>query len=258
MILNNENYFSAEANKLYMSISEFKNFQRCPALAMAKLRGEWQQEKTTALLVGSYVDSHFEGTLDIFRAQNPEIFMKNGNLKADYRRAEDIICRIESDDLFMQYMSGQKQVVCTGELFGTPWKIKIDSLLPDKIVDLKVMRSMDRVMGISFVEYWQYDFQMAVYSEIHGEGLETYLAVGTKEDPPNLEIIHIPEWRRDECLRVIERDMPEILAVKRGEIEPERCGVCEYCRATKILTEPIDFEIVGYSTKQLKAMEGLI
>lgn len=58
----------------------------CEAQAMAMLNGEWDLEKTTALLIGSYVDSHFEGSLDLFRAQNPAIFTKSGDLKADYKK----------------------------------------------------------------------------------------------------------------------------------------------------------------------------
>ena len=80
MILTPGNYFSKEANYAYLSTSQYKDFvgtlgrPGCEARAMAKLRGEWQQEMTTPLLVGSYVDAHFEGTLGNFRANNPEIF----------------------------------------------------------------------------------------------------------------------------------------------------------------------------------------
>ena len=63
-----ENYFSAENNMKYMSCSQFKSFLTCEASALAELHGEYQREVTDALLVGSYVDAHFEGTLDIFRA----------------------------------------------------------------------------------------------------------------------------------------------------------------------------------------------
>ena len=81
-MLTNENYFSPENNWKYCGSSQYKDFfgsmghHGCEAMALAKLRGEWMTEKTTALLVGSYVDAHFEGTLDLFRAQNPEIFTK--------------------------------------------------------------------------------------------------------------------------------------------------------------------------------------
>ena len=261
MILTNENYYSVEANKEFMSVSQYKDFKKCEAMAMATLRGEWEKPKTTALMVGSYVDSWFEGTLDEFKAAHPEIFKKDGSLKADYVQAEEIIAFIQKDAKFMEYMAGEKQIILTAELFGSPWKIKIDSYhLGDKIVDGKVMRSMERIMGKSFVEHWEYDLQMAVYSAVvkavTGLDLETYLAVVTKQEPPDKEVIHIPQWRREDVLKDVERSMPRILAVKSGAVEPQRCGVCEYCRATKMIEEPIDFELVGLSAAERRAILG--
>ena len=257
MILNNENYYSNNSNLEYMSVSQYKQFRKCEAAAMAQLREEWVQPKTTALLVGSYVDSWFEGTLNEFRSENPEIFKKDGNLKADYVQAENIIDRVQKDELFMGYMSGEKQIIRTAPLFGAKWKIKMDSYHPGKmIVDLKVMRSMERIMGKSFVEHWGYDLQMAVYAAVEGNDLETYLAVVTKQDPADIEIIEIPKWRREELLCELERNMPRIIAVKAGQIEPERCGVCDYCRITKKLTVPIDFDLVGLSNIERKAIFG--
>lgn len=256
MILTNENYYSNDANREYMSVSQYKQFRKCEAMAMAELTGEWKQPKSTALLVGSYVDSWFEGTLAEFRLENPEIFKKDGTLKADYIQAEEIIRNLTEDNIFMEYMSGEKQRIFTRELFGVPWKIKIDILLPDKIVDLKIMRSMERIMGKSFVEHWEYDLQMAIYAAVYGKYVETYLAVATKQTPMDKEIIHIPKWRREELLNETERFLPHIIAVKSGQIEPERCGVCEYCRATKKIVEPIDFELVGLSLAERKALFG--
>ena len=260
MTLTNENYYSAKVNREYLSVSQYKQFQKCEAAAMAQLRGEWEQPHSTALLVGSYVDSWFEGTLDDFWIRNPSIFKKDKSLKADYVQAEDIIARVRQDDVFMEYMGGEKQKIYTAELFGANWKIKIDSLLPDKIVDLKVMRSMERIMGKSFVEHWGYDLQMAVYAEVvrkvTGNDLDTYLAVVTKQIPADLEIIEIPKWRREELLADVERNVPRILALKNGTATPERCGVCDYCRATKKITKPIDFELVGLSNAERKAIFG--
>jgi hypothetical protein len=260
MLLTNGNYYSQKASLEYLSVSQYKSFRSCEAAAMAEIKGEWTRPKTTALLVGSYVDSWFEGTLAEFQAENPEIFKKDGSLKADYVQAEDIIKRVQSDPLFMEYMAGEKQKIYTAELFGAKWKIKIDSLLPDKIVDLKVMRSMERIMGKSFVEHWGYDLQMAVYAAVFkavtGLDLETYLAVVTKQTPSDLEIIHIPKWRREELLVEVERNIPRILAIKAGLSQPERCGVCEYCRATKRLIEPLDFDLVGLSNAERKAIFG--
>ena len=259
MILTNENYYSNIANQEYMSVSQYKSFRSCEAAAMAELRGEWVRPKTTALLVGSYVDSWFEGTLDEFKQQNPEIY-KNTRaglvLKSEFIQAEEIIKRVQRDPTFMRYMNGKKQEIRTAELFGTKWKIKIDSLHPDKIVDLKVMRSMERIMGKSFVEHWGYDLQMAIYNAVEGNDLATYLAVVTKQTPSDIEIISIPRWRRVELLQEVEKNMPRILQVKSGQVPAHRCGLCEYCRATKVLEEPIDFELVGLSAYERMAILG--
>jgi hypothetical protein len=259
MILTNDNYYSTEANQEYMSVSQYKDFQKCEAMALASLRGEWIRPQTTALLVGSYIDSWFEGTLNEFKATHPEIYKKTRGslvLKADFIQAEEIIKFLQKDPMFMRYMSGKKQIIKTAELFGTLWKIKMDSYHNDKIVDLKIMRSMERIMGKSFVEHWGYDLQMAIYAAVEGRDLATYLAVATKQDPPDKEIISVPRWRRVELLEDVESKMPRILAIKRGEIPPMRCGVCEYCRATKMLTEPIDFEMVGLSAAERFALLG--
>ena len=142
--LNENNYYSQESNWQYMSVSQYKNFLSCEARAMALLNEEWTPKTTTALLVGSYVDAYFEGTLELFKEQHPEILTQKGELRADYRRANEIIARVQKDPLFMEYMSGQKQVIFTAELFGCMWKIKIDSYFPnEKIVDLKCMRSLE-------------------------------------------------------------------------------------------------------------------
>ena len=45
----------------------------------------------------------------------------------------------------MKCMSGEKQVIMTGELFGAKWKIKMDSYVKGTvIVDLKVMSSITK------------------------------------------------------------------------------------------------------------------
>ena len=112
MKLTAENYHSPEANREYLSVSQYKDFTGtlgqpcCEEYALAKIDGKWEDETTTALLVGSYVDAHFEGTLDVFKGKNPELFKKDGGLKSDYVRAEEIINRIERDDYFMKYLSG--------------------------------------------------------------------------------------------------------------------------------------------------------
>ena len=257
MLITSDNYYSAEADREYMSVSQFKAFEACEAAALAKLRGEYRPPVTTALLVGSYVDSWFEGTLGTFAAEHPEIFKRDGSLKADYERAAAMITRCQNDPLFMEYMDGEKQVIRTGELFGVPWKIKIDVLHKDKIVDLKTARSLERIMGRSLVEHYRYDIQGAVYRAIEGNGLPFYLAIVTKEDPPDIEIceIELPDLR--EALAYVEQQLPRIMAVKRGETPPRRCGKCAYCRSTKTLTKPIPSGELGLSDIE-REIGGLI
>lgn len=263
MILTNENYFSEEASREYLSVSQYKDFcgtmgkVACEAEAMAKLNGSWEMEKTTALMVGSYVDAHFEGTLATFRAQNPEIFTKQGALKAEYRQAEEIINRVERDQLFMQFMSGDKQVIMSTEMFGAKWKIKIDSYLKGKaIVDLKVMRELHKAEYtkdygyMNFIEYWGYDIQGAVYQEVvyreTGERLPFFIAAASKEKFTDIELIWIPDEHLKEKLIEVERNVPKVLALKSGEVEPIRCGLCDYCKHTKVLTNPIHYsELLG-------------
>ena len=263
MMLTAENYFSQEANREFLSVSQYKDFTgtlgrpACEEEALAKLNGEWEMEKSTALLVGSYVDAHFEGTLDVFKAQNPEIFMRNGGLKAEYRRAEEIINRIERDDYFMKFMSGQKQVIMTAELFGAKWKIKIDSYIENiAIVDLKVMENINKCFYVKdygymdFIQYWGYDIQGAVYQEVvyqnTGKRLPFYIAGVSKEKEPNIEIIQIDDQHLKEKLYEVEQNTPKIIALKNKEIEPIRCGLCDWCKHTKVLTKPIHFsELLG-------------
>jgi hypothetical protein len=252
MTLTNENYYSLEANREYMSVSQYKQFCKCEAAAMAELNGEYKRPMTAALLIGSYVDAWIEGTLDKFKEEHPE--MKGANIK----KAEEVIEVIKNTPGFKPYLSGEKQVIMTAELFGTPWKIKIDDYSKgERITDWKVMRSMERIMGKSFVEYWGYDLQMAIYAAVEKNDLDTVLAVVTKQNPPDKDVIRIPKWRREEILEEVKRNMPHILSVKSGEIPPERCGVCEYCRATKTIEEPIDFEMVGLSTAERRAILGV-
>ena len=62
-VLTEDNYYSAEADKRFMSVHQYLDFcshmgvQGCEARAMAKLNGEYKEETTDAMLVGSYVDS---------------------------------------------------------------------------------------------------------------------------------------------------------------------------------------------------------
>ena len=242
MEINSSNYFSPENNLKYCGSSQFKSFLRCPAQAMAELRGEWQREETTALLIGSYVDAWFEGTLDTFKAEHPEILKKDGTLKAEFVKADEIIVRVSRDELFMKYMGGQKQVIRTGSIEGVPFKIKMDSYHEGKaIVDLKVIKDFEplwneeRGIRQDFIQYWGYDFQAAIYQAIEGNKLPFYICAVTKESIPDFDIIQVPQTWIDSAMAIIKNEIGIIDAYKRGKLEPPRCGKCAYCRETKKL-----------------------
>lgn len=258
MILTSENYHSPEANFEYLGHSQYKDFcgsrgkRGCEAMAMAKLNYEWIETPTPAQLVGSYVDSHFEGTLELFRAKHPQILKKDGSLLASFSHANEIIARIERDPYMMKFMDGQKQVIMTADLFGVKWKIKIDSFIPEIcIVDLKVMRELRESFWIrdygytSFVGFWGYDIQAALYQKVveinTGKKLPFYIAAASKEDFPDIEIIGFTQDNLDEELYMIEKNVERIKKLKAGEAEPDRCGLCDFCKSTKVLSKPIHF-----------------
>lgn len=255
MPLTNENYFSLENQMKYMGVSQFKAFENCQASAYAEATGNYEREETTALLVGSYVDAHFEGTLDIFKAQHPQLFKRDGNLKSEYIKAEQIIERVERDELFMKYMSGEKQVIMTGVIENVPVKIKIDSYHPDKIVDLKVMKDFQPIYvpekgRLNWIEAWRYDLQGAVYQEIvrqnTGEVLPFYIAAVTKEKEPDIGIFEIPQSYLDVELEDFKSKVMLYDAIKKGMIEPERCEHCDYCKASKVLSKAVSLEVLDY------------
>ena len=175
----------------------------------------------------------------------------NGRIYSDsIASAISDLLNIEKASASMQYMSGEKQVIMTGELFGAEWKIKIDSFVRGiAITDLKVMASITKLEWVKdigyldFVRYWGYDIQGAIYQEIvyqnTGERLPFYIAAGTKEEEPNIEVIQVTQNYLDEAKHMVETNMPRILRVKNGEAEPDRCEMCDCCRHTKVLKRPI-------------------
>ena len=241
------NYFSAEAEAMYFGSTSFKRFASCEAKALAFLRGEWKEEPSTAMLVGSYVDAHFSGTLDLFRAQHPDIYKRDGSLKSEYEQANNIIARIERDEAFSAALSGGTQTIMVGEIEGVPFKVKIDSLLPDRVVDLKVMRDMSDVYSAEEHEWqpfwraWGYDIQGAIYREIVRQNtgllLPFGLAIATKEKPePDIDLIELPASALDAALEIVRANIVYFDGLKKGLFEPERCEKCDYCRYTKKLT----------------------
>ena len=173
--LNHENYHSLEASREYMSRGQYLDFLKCEAAAVAVLKGEWIEDVSDALLVGQYVHTFNDGTRSNFISMHPEMFKKDGSLKATFIVADKMIETLQSDPFALYVLEGQKEVIYTAEMFGCWWKVMIDSHNPDKRrnVDLKTTRNItEKVWSdedhakVSFVEKYGYLVQATLYSEI--------------------------------------------------------------------------------------------
>ena len=55
----------------------------------------------------------------------------------------------------------------------------------------------------------------------------------------NIELIQITQAELDGAIGGIGVGIERILMLKSGELTPERCGKCDYCKETKVITRPI-------------------
>lgn len=274
-----ENYYSPEANWVYMSKSQFSAFRKCEASAMAELRGEIGKKDTTALLVGSYIDAYFSGEMEQFIAEHPEIFTQKGEKRADFVKADKAIERLESDELSRLLLSGRHQVIKTGKIAGVWFKTKADSLLTSAqveaicekfpevrnivpfggamIVDLKYMKDFEDIWDeeegekVSFAEYWGYDVQGAIYQKIDKRQAPFVLVGVTKETEPDISAMYIPDDDLAVALSDVEEYAPRYDDIKKGKLEPVGCGKCAYCRSKKKLNGITHYKLIGIGSEQL-------
>jgi len=256
MKLNKANYYSLEADRYYMSNSQFKSFlpsyEGCEAQAMAKLNGKFEQGSNTAFEVGHYVHAWNEGTLEEFKANNPGLYSSRGSttgqLKSEFKYANKMIDVLANDPLVMKALAGKKEVIMTTELFGIPWKVMLDSYQPEVgiFADLKTTKEMsgkfwNTDVGVyeNFIYHYGYHIQMAIYAEVEkvvkgrDNWLLPHMVIVTKQDPPDHEIIYFDYDAIEQGLHIVGKHIERVKAVKSGSVEPVRCEKCEYCRATK-------------------------
>lgn len=256
MELNKENYHSIEADRRYFSVSQFKNFVECEAKTIAKLSGEYKDSHSNALLVGSYVHAAFESeeAFDLFIEEyNGAIFKARGGKYADFETADQMIEVIKNDSFSMFALEGDKEEIYTANLWGVDWKIKVDSINHQRktFSDLKTTQDLhkrywsNKYNGwASFVEAWDYVLQMAIYRRVlqenFGQTYTPYIVAVTKESPPNKAVIHFDESRFDFEYEYAEMKMERFKQVKSGEVKPTHCGICDYCRSVKRLSDTIE------------------
>ena len=251
MQLNEQNYFSKEADRAYFSASQVKSFKKCEAMTMAELNGEYERPMSQALLQGQFVDAALTGDYGEWVLAHPEVAKRDGNLKAEFMLCQEMVNRAIRDPLFMDFMDGDHQTILTADLFGVPFKAKFDVLGADRIVDLKTVRDFSPVYmpgqgRVDFATAWDWPLQMAIYQRIYeqvsGIRLPCFLAVITKETPPDIRIVQIEQERMDAEMAWLEQVLPRYEAVKSGAIDPERCEGCAWCRQSRVLMGP---ELLG-------------
>lgn len=256
IILSDENYYGGEADKQYMSVSQYKDFKKCEAMALAKLTGSYEPiSDPTALLVGNYVHSYFEApeSHEKFISENKDKMFSSrkpyGLLKS-FQIAEQMIKRLEDEPAFINLYQGEKESIITGELYGVEWKGKIDCLNVDDgyFVDIKTTKDIHErkwndtyCQRVTFIENYGYVLQMVVYKTLlemkYGREFTPIIAAVSKQTPSEAKLIMIDEDKMDFELRLLEDKIKHIQRVKTGQAEPKACGRCEYCRANERITE---------------------
>lgn len=259
MKLTKRNYYTNRANWDFQSATWFKKFMDCEAEALAELSGEWTPDSDQMpLLVGNYLHSYFQSPQahSGFKRSHPQILSSRGPSKGkpkkDYQVADAMISSLRGDQTFRELYQGDKELIVQGEIAGVPWMGKLDCFGPTHkyFVDLKTTQDLHKRYWVddlggygTFIDAYHYTLQMAVYQDLvrqqFGVDAVPLIVAVTKQDPPDKAIVEIPQEELDYWLAKVIELQERIEAVKRGEVEPTRCGKCDYCRATKKLTGTI-------------------
>lgn len=272
MKLTADNYYSLEADREYMSCSQYQDFLKCEAGAMAKLWGLYTPEKSEALTVGNYFHTALESdeAHEAFCNENEELIFKlkldkvTGEVTrtgkyAPYQRANDMIQVVLRDPLIKELilMDGENEVIMTGTLFGDKWKIRLDKYVKDKrlIIDWKTAADLSKTEynpatneRESFMEALGYLMRASVYTEIEKQNANKQsdanfvIVAVSKQDPPDKGAYLLNHRQRyDYELEQLKANMIRIRTVKSGRQKPTRCGKCEWCRKTKKLNKIVPY-----------------
>jgi hypothetical protein len=182
----------------------------------------------------------------------PEFFTKEYRLKSDFVLADKICEYIDSKPRLQKFLGGEKQTVMTGLIGGVPFKIKIDSYIPNKLIaDLKVMRTLTDSSGnyYDFITQYGYQYQLACYQEVvrqnTGLQLPTYIVGVSKEDVIDGVVIEIPQTDLDIALYEVQSTISRYAEIKLGVIEADGCGICKACISARK-----DVPLISFSSLQ--------
>jgi len=259
------NYHSREANLCYYSVSQIKTFRECAARWYAKyVRGTWEDEEKDALLQSSYIDRALltPEDLDAWCEQHKEFCY--GSKKSNQEEAKKLksvenldlaVAAVQRQPLLMSYLEGQRQVILTGTLGGSPVKAMLDVLNVAKcrLVDLKAMASLSQEFWNreerryeNWIEHYGYWLQMAVYRELvrqrFGPVVGCFIVAVSKEADPDVHLYMLSgELFMQEQLTLAKAAIDSMNTLRQTDATSlvlEGCMKCAYCRKTQIIDKP--------------------
>lgn len=268
-LLTEDTYYE---DKAYLSNSRFKSYVSCAFRQYAIDCGFWPAARDTeSFLVGNYVHSYFESdeAHQRFIDTNHDLVIASkgktaGKPKAAFLTADRMIQSLESETLFEEYYHGlpgevvEKEVILTGDLFGLPFKCKVDSLNLSRnyFIDLKTMSSLQKeVYSPSLRTYtksiiynvleYGYHVQFYIYQQLllqnYGQLFTPYMVAVSKEPVPDKELVLMTDTilgaGRDYLLAHIE----QVADAVSGKKLPN-CGKCDFCLTHKSITRPISID----------------
>ena len=239
MLLTHQNYFSTEADREYMSVSQYKNFKTCEAKALHDLEIPDETYKES-FLQGSLFEALVAGDSKLFIAQHPEMISTRGStagqLKSEFQRVLKAAEKFNSQEFFRSIINKcEKQVILTGEICGVPVKCCLDLFdrETNSIYDIKCMKDFNEQWSKEEKKYipwyyaWGYVLQLAVYREIVKQNFgkepkEIALLAATKEEIPDIQAIKFNTELLDIELIDFMHNIRLYDEIKKGIIKPTK------------------------------------
>ena len=251
--------------KEHLSFSGWNQYQECEGKALASDKGLYSFEPTESMLVSKYTEICLIGDAEEkekFFTENPiAVNSRTGKPKAAFLKAEEAAEKAKEDEIFMVFLEGETQVRLDGVIEGMPIKGFADVISEAFITDFKNMANLNRAWDpvkrrkVSFVEQRNYATQGAIYRELvrqmTGKVLKFYIPVLTKEEIPSKVVVSFKDETLDLRLEMFKDSIPRIKALRAGEVEPNHCGTCDYCKSV-LPTRIIDQAQVGLTAAELE------
>ena len=263
--LTNANYYSAEANRAYMSVSAYKCWLECPSRWMAQYgTGEFSPVPTDALALGSLFHTLvLEPELEQQTLEEHAEYLhtKSGKLTAGTEGIYAMSSFIQKIPEIMQHLEGEHEVIVTGKIGGTNWKGKLDNINHEGIPgicggkpffsDLKSAASLTKETWVSrlgthgnFIHTYNYGLQLAIYQELlrqkYGKDYVPVIVGCTKptktQPTPDVKaFVWTDKQALEFMLSDVRYDMTEVKKQVEVATYGRRCesSECEWCKRSR-------------------------